>query len=121
MAHASQKSVNKENEKNRPVPSYKLEVIFDPKGLQINQTPDNVSPFDVIAVLDIVKSMHMKGFLDNTTPHSVQDERVPLTPEQQRAIDESMKKTFGKNLDGKGGTFKPDITPIVQDMDDDDE
>jgi hypothetical protein len=61
---ASQKSVNKEAE---TYPSYTLNIVFDPKGMRINQIPVKVSPFEVIGALDVVKGLHLKYFHDMMT------------------------------------------------------
>ena len=50
------------------IKSYSLNVVLAPDGLKINQKPENISAMEVIGLLDIVKSMHVKFFQDHFAP-----------------------------------------------------
>ena len=70
-----QKNVNKKQEMDVKeaiekglVKSYSLNIIMAQDGIKINQHPENISAMEVVGLLDIVKSMHVKFFQDNFMP-----------------------------------------------------
>jgi len=77
---------------NDSIRSYELKVVLTPQGINIHQDPKNISVFEVISILDVIKQTHVAQFNTNL-----------------------ILATDSKPLNGTPS--KPDISPFLQEQD----
>lgn len=61
---------------NSIIKSYELKVVLTPTGININQDPRNMTPFEVISILEVIKQTHVANFNTQLQPTP---EAKPLT------------------------------------------
>jgi hypothetical protein len=77
MANAKQIQKNV----NENIRSYELKVVLTPQGINIHQDPRNVTPFEIISILEIIKQTHVAQFNAMLTPSEENEDQPKVVPD----------------------------------------